>query len=628
MLRTNRHSIKNILTCRSIHFSAQHFNQQAKAFDQLEELIRTDSFKGWTTDDRLNKNTVDLVKKLQTPMETGPFTKLRMQPDGILNDHNGFLQIQSNGKFPYKKLLKEEFWDQTVFKQIAKQRMTESKHMQSFNEESFVNGGESVTENYDLRPFDIVIDGSNLYYKLTQLKSYGYVNEHEGENDRLLKEGLDLTPEIMRIWKLLFETLFNAQSIYHNVYNSPRAYLKIAVLSKDERALTFLSELFSNNHEAKFSNIDVQCCKLPTNADDDKECIALALHEKAIVLTDDAFKDHTSEISEKNKDLFNYWMFHSQYCTSRSIYGNISSRNLTASLSRIPPVTQKMLRNMVNIPQLKTHISNWPDFYNVSLFLKRHLPDPSARMIRGNILQVPISCRNFENTLSEGNNTLGSLKKAGLSNYRLYGHTCLIKVVKGMDNQVKYDSYNRANRLDNWVNKNQEKEVLATSLMNEHGFCAFNERMLMQHPVCNIKHGKPVVPPTWRKVVKHEISNTACGKASIKVDPKFKAVLVAIDNGTVDLKGVRGNDQNNVKYITNEKDAHRFGSNIGGKVVVKINRDKEGGVSLVAKNRIVKNVVDQTGNFDKNNHNEQYEGQAYKGHRQRKTMINNLKILQ
>ena len=297
-------------------------NPQTLAFSQLKSLIESDYFQGWTTNPKISQKSVEIVKSLQTPMETGPYVKLRMQPDGILNDHKNFIKLASESgvKFPYKKLLKEEFWSQTVFKEIARHRIAEKKHLEDFNQQRKMD----ISENYDLRPFDIVIDGSNLYYKLTDLRSFEKLNKHEGKDDRLLAEGFDLKPEVKRIWGLLFETLFNAQTIFHNTYNSKRTFLKIAVLSKNDKALQYLTDLFSNNLEPKFSNIDVQCCKLANSQSEDEECIALALHEKAILLTDDSLSDHSKKVSLENQDLFNYWLFHSHYCTSRTIYGNIS----------------------------------------------------------------------------------------------------------------------------------------------------------------------------------------------------------------------------------------------------------------------------------------------------------------
>merc|ERR1711976_310481 len=157
------------------------------------------------------------------------------------------------------------------------------------------------------------------YYRLTRGLNTITRPDDEDENfDNLITEkGIALSDEINRVYTLLFETLFNAQTVFQKTYkpchNLNPIYLKIAVLSKNEKALEYLSELFSNQLEPQFSNIDVQCCLLPQNSEEDKESIALAIHDKAIVLTDDAFKDHTAKISPKNKDLFNYWKFHSHY---------------------------------------------------------------------------------------------------------------------------------------------------------------------------------------------------------------------------------------------------------------------------------------------------------------------------
>ena len=76
-------------------------------------------------------------------------------------------------------------------------------------------------------------------------------------------------------------------------------------------------------------------------------------------------------------------------------------------------------------------------------------------------------------------------------------------------------------------------DKITTSLINDHGFSMFNERMLMEYPVCQINNGQPVIPHTWRKVTKYngksEFSNTFCRKANVRIGQNLQAVFDCIE---------------------------------------------------------------------------------------------------
>merc|ERR1712130_232595 len=118
-------------------------------------------------------------------------------------------------------------------------------------------------------------------------------------------------------------------------------------------------------------------------------------------------------------------------------------------------------------------------------------------------IQIPVGCRDIVGTLVEGTNPMGSLRRAGLANYRLYGHTCLLTIERNCEKPAHYNSYTRHERLTNWVEQNFEKEVLTSNLLPDHGFAIYNERLNLEHPAAKIEQGKLVLPHTWRTQARH-----------------------------------------------------------------------------------------------------------------------------
>lgn len=540
-------------------------NKQQELYYKIRLKIMENKFDGWTDNHKINIETAKMLQEIQKAQPNGPYVNCLIQSDGLLNGHVLWRRFAAKGIFPHNLLLQKEFSNETVYKEVLTKRAM--ARVKASKLSRFDNNEVQSDERYD-----IVIDGSNLYYNYLDLSASSLIEKAEFNRFKH-KYTVEERNKILKLVPKLFEGLFTAQNVFDKIYPGSKRTLKIAVLSKDIQVMGDLKSIFDNKTEMKFNDIKVDYCLLRKNQDEDRECIALALSEKALILSNDKFLDCVNSLTtEKNKDLFRFWITHAHYDTSALMLGVFSPNMIEDAEWCLKNLEDrnKSLNGLLGIGDARKHFEIWPDFRNISQFLKNQLINPEPRVVDAaqSMVILSVACNPIKDTLKKSVLFHKHKNTFSMQKYKLNGFNCFTMLTNDEDRKPYYNSFQSADRVAKWMEFNQA------------GFHPFNERIKPDSPLCMVENARLSLPWTWRQ--EHFAkSNTSCGKGVLYVPKRMKSVIEEIEHGSIDLSGKR--PELNNKHIKSAIDQKRFGVIEGEKALVKIRIDKETGkVSLTS----------------------------------------------
>ena len=428
-----------------VNNAAENQIQANKFFNNLADLIKDGIGQNWSSDKELNTTFLKLIEKYTTlsgASNVSNQSNLQIISDGLYDKKCVDFTENFSGNFPFEELLEKFF---------AKEQQI-YKNFEVFEVERYADYDHDDASLYDIKynrkysnnpqekkTFDIIIDGSNLYYLLSRVPKIkvskndvyqvrndkkkrrnqngnqnGNQSEDRDNNTRTISTQDQANIEAHEKLKMLFSSFLKSQYLHGLAHyeKSEVLYrpLKVCILSNNMEALNYLEEYFSDLRNSFSSNdfldslnsrqmverdsnesaesmsdsnslesdidlhrnhlsippselLDISNCLLP-NLNEDKECIAMSLRHRAILLSNDMFLDISEEIknsdgdsmgeSGKYSDLFNYWRFHCHYGISRVLYGDKSAVNFKGILQRF---------NFIDSVYRKGELNYWCGFF-------------------------------------------------------------------------------------------------------------------------------------------------------------------------------------------------------------------------------------------------------------------------